>query len=312
MLKKLIFMGTPQYATVILDKLIQNNYEIVCIFTQPDKKVGRKQIITPSDVKKYYLDNELNAPIYQPRRFKDENFDDILDEMDFDAIIVAAYGQILPKSVVDKYLCINLHASLLPKYRGASPIQSCLLNDDKYTGVTVMKMEEGLDSGDILGLIYLEIEPKMDVVYLFDKLAILASEIIIDVLEDYSNILAKKQNVSEVSYCQKIKKEDGLIAFDDAKYIYQEYKAYKVWPGLHTNEALKIIDMELDLSNEDLNAINSKDESGKIVEITKLWAKIACENGNIVIKTIQPPSKKPMSIVDYLRGKRLVVGNYLS
>jgi methionyl-tRNA formyltransferase len=148
-----------------------------------------------------------------------------------DFIIVAAYGQILPKAILEIAPCINLHASLLPKYRGASPIQESLLNDDKYTGVTSMLMEEGLDSGDILGLQYLKITPSMEVAEAFEKLSIIAAKLTITTLDNYENIKPLKQNEAEVSFCKKIKKEDGLVNFLDAKNLYLKYKAYSYWTG---------------------------------------------------------------------------------
>jgi methionyl-tRNA formyltransferase len=165
-------MGTPDYATTIFKKLVESNYELVGLFTQPDKPVGRKQILTPPHIKQYCIDENIELPIYQPLKLRgnQEARQQIID-LKPDFIIVAAYGQILPKEILNIAPCINLHASLLPKYRGASPIQEALLNDDRYTGVTSMLMEEGLDSGDILGLQYLKISPTMEVIEAFSKLS---------------------------------------------------------------------------------------------------------------------------------------------
>ena len=152
MSKKILFMGTPDYATTIFKELIKSKYEIVGLFTQPDKPVGRKQLLTPPHIKQFCIDENLNIPIFQPLKLRgNEEAKNQIEFLKPDFIIVAAYGQILPKEILDIAPCINLHASLLPKYRGASPIQESLLNDDNYTGVTSMLMEEGLDSGDILG-----------------------------------------------------------------------------------------------------------------------------------------------------------------
>ena len=149
MSKKIVFMGTPDYATVIFQELLESHYEVVALFTQPDKKVGRKQILTYPHIKQFCVDNGLSLPIYQPTTLKDEKIINSIKSLNPDFIIVAAYGQILPKQILNIAPCINLHASLLPKYRGASPIQSAILNNDKYSGVTAMMMEETLDSGDI-------------------------------------------------------------------------------------------------------------------------------------------------------------------
>jgi methionyl-tRNA formyltransferase len=153
-------MGTPSYATEIFKKLLSSNYEVIGLFTQPDKPVGRKQVLTPPDIKQFCIDNSINIPIFQPERLRDNLAAYlVIKELKPDYIIVAAYGQILPKEILKLAPCINLHASLLPKYRGASPIQEGLLNNDDYLGVTSMFMEEGLDCGDIFSISFGNICP---------------------------------------------------------------------------------------------------------------------------------------------------------
>lgn len=214
MAKRVIFMGTPDYATRIFDELIKSSYEIVALFTQPDKPVGRKQLITPPHIKQYCIDNDLSLAIYQPEKLRNnKDVEEIIKNLKPDFIIVAAYGQILPKEILDIAPCINLHASLLPKYRGASPIQEALLKDDKYTGVTSMLMEEGLDSGDILALQYLKITTTMEVAQAFDKLSDIAAKLTITTLDNFEKIKPKKQNEAEVSFCKKIKKSMGKLIF---------------------------------------------------------------------------------------------------
>ncbi len=302
---RIIFMGTPDYATTIFENLLQEDYEIVALFTQPDKKVGRKQILTPPHIKQFCLDNGLSLPIYQPNSLKDIGCEKTVKDLKPDFIIVAAYGQILPKNILDIAPCINLHASLLPKYRGASPIQQAILNDDKYTGVTAMMMEEGLDSGDILGFEYVEITSKMDVSKLFNKLSSAAAKLTINILKNFNKILPKQQNLSQANYCKKIVKNDGMIQFLDAKEFYQKFKAYKFWPGIFLDSGLKIKECEIadcDLSNK----------SGQILEVKKDFIIVGCEKGAIKITQVQPSSKKAMNVVDYIRGSRLEIGNNLS
>lgn len=301
---RILFMGTPQYATVILKKLIQENFDLIGLFTQEDKKVGRKQIITAPHIKQYIIDNSINIPIFQPKNLKEKGMKEIIMALRPDMIIVAAYGQILPQEILDIAPCVNLHASLLPKYRGASPIQQCLLNKDKYTGVTAMNMEKGLDSGDILALKYLKIEPFMDLEYLFNTLATLAADLTVDILKNYSNINPKKQNTSKVSFCSKITKEDGQIEFDDANEILAKYKAYKFWPGLYLKNGIKLKVLELN-ENYSLN------KKGEILEINKDNIIIACEIGSLKISMLQQPSKKAVSAMDFIRGSRLQVGDIL-
>jgi methionyl-tRNA formyltransferase len=298
-------MGTPDYATTIFKELINSEYELVGLFTQPDKPFGRKQILTPPHIKQFCLDENLNIPIFQPLKLRgNEDVTKQIKELNPDFIIVAAYGQILPKDILDIAPCINLHASLLPKYRGASPIQESLLNDDIYTGVTSMLMEEGLDSGDILGLQYLKITPTMEVSEVFEKLSQIASKLTLTTLDNFENIKPIKQNDSEVSFCKKIKKEDGLVDFLNAKKLYQKYKAYSFWPGVFLKSELKLKDIEL-------NEEKSLNTPGEILEITNDYIIIGCEVGSLKIRTIQAPSKKAINAIDYIRGQRLELNKIL-
>lgn len=307
MSKKILFMGTPDYATKIFEEILVNeNYELIGLFTQPDKKVGRKQILTAPHIKQFCLDKNLDLPIFQPDKLRNnEEVTTQIKDLNPDFIIVAAYGQILPKEILDIAPCINLHASLLPKYRGASPIQESLLNDDIYTGVTSMMMEEGLDSGDILALKYLKITPTMEVVEAFNKLSQIAAKLTIETLDNFERISPLKQNDSEVSFCNKIKKEHGLVNFKSAKKLVLKFKAYSFWPGVFIESGLKLKNITL-LENESCN------EAGKILEIKKDSVVIGCEKGSIEIKNLQAPSKKEVDSADYIRGQRLNVGDILA
>ena len=305
MSKRILFMGTPDYATTIFKELLDSNYEVVGLFTQPDKPVGRKQVLTPPHIKQFCIDENINLPIFQPLKLRgNEEATKQITELKPDFIIVAAYGQILPKEILDIAPCINLHASLLPKYRGASPIQESLLNDDIYTGVTSMLMEEGLDSGDILGLQYLRITSTMEVSEAFEKLSLIAAKLTITTLDNFENIKPIKQNESQVSFCKKIKKEDGLIDFIDAKKLYLKYKAYSYWPGIFLESELKLKDIELN----DEKSINNQ---GQILEIEDDFIIVGCEKGSLKIRTLQAPSKKAMNAIDYIRGQRLEINSIL-
>ena len=305
MSKKILFMGTPDYATTIFIELLKSKYEIVGLFTQPDKPVGRKQILTPPHIKQYCIDENIKLPIFQPLKLKNnQEAKEEIQNLKPDFILVAAYGQILPKDILDIAPCINLHASLLPNYRGASPIQESLLNDDSFTGVTAMLMEEGLDSGDILGFQYLKITRTMEVSEAFEKLSHIAAQLTITTLDNFENINAIKQNESLVTFCKKIKKDDGLVDFGDAKKLFLKYKAYSYWPGIFLSSELKLKDIEL---NEEL----SQNNEGEILEINKDFILIGCKKGSLKIKTLQAPSKKAMSSVDFVRGQRLEVGSIL-
>jgi len=305
MSKKILFMGTPDYATRIFKELIKSSYDVLGLFTQPDKPVGRKQILTAPHIKQFCLDENLDIPIFQPEKLRgNEEVVEQIKSLNPDFIIVAAYGQILPKKILDIAPCINLHASLLPKYRGASPIQESLLNDDYFTGVTSMFMEEGLDSGDILGLQYLKITPSMEVTLAFDKLSDIAANLTITTLDNFDKIKPLKQNDAEVSFCKKIKKDDGLVDFLSARRLFLKYKAYSYWPGVFLISGLKLKDIEL-IENE------SKNIEGSILKIEDNFIVIGCTQGSLKIKTLQAPSKKALSSIDYIRGQRLEKGQIL-
>lgn len=303
--KRIIFMGTPDYATVIFQKLLEENYNIVGLFTQPDKPVGRKQELTAPHIKKFAIENGLSIPIYQPTTLRDNRIQTLVVDLKPDIIIVAAYGQILPREVLNIAPCINLHASLLPQYRGASPIQQSLLNDDAFSGVTAMNMDVGLDSGDILGYKYVSIDKDTVVAELFDMLAICAAELTLEILEQYSNINPIRQNLSLVSHCKKISKKDGLVTFENANNLYNKYRAFKSWPDIYLDSGLKIKECTL------YDTI-STNNIGEILIIETDYIIVGCQIGSIKINSVQPSSKKLMNVVSYIRGKRLEIGDSFS
>ncbi|MFY9100295.1 methionyl-tRNA formyltransferase [Aliarcobacter cryaerophilus] len=300
-------MGTPSYATEILKELLNNkNYEVIGIFTQEDKPVGRKQVLTPPHIKQYCLENNINIPILQPKKLKDNLVAYIsIKELEPDFIVVAAYGQILPKEILNLAPCINLHASILPNYRGASPIQEGILNNDEYLGVTSMLMEEGLDCGDILGYSYLKNEKNMLVSEAFTKLSDLAAKLTITTLDNYDKLKPIKQNDSSASFCKKIKKEDGEVDFNSAKKLFSKYKAYSFWPGIFLKSELKLKDIEF-VEN------SSQNIAGEILEIAKDYIVVGCNQGRLKIRTLQAPSKNSINSVEYIKGKRLTIGDILN
>ncbi|MBF7067911.1 methionyl-tRNA formyltransferase [Campylobacter volucris] len=302
-MKNIIFMGTPSYATCILKELIKEGFNIQALFTQPDKPVGRKQILTPSDTKKFILENNLDIKIYTPKSLKDENIIKDTKDLKPDFIVVAAYGKILPKEILDIAPCINLHASLLPKYRGASPIQSAILNADKISGVCSMLMEEGLDSGAVLESVEFNIEGKKSN-EIFDIFSNLAAKLCVSTLNNFYKITPQIQDESKVSFCKKIKKEDGLIELNEASVIYQKFLAFYPWPGIFLKNGLKFLDIEL--FDKD-----SLQESGKILNIENDGFLLACKKGVLKIKILQESGKKALDGKTYLNGKRLKIGDNL-
>ncbi|HKM19581.1 MAG TPA: methionyl-tRNA formyltransferase, partial [Aliarcobacter sp.] len=282
------------------------NYEVIGIFTQEDKPVGRKQVLTPPHIKQYCLENNINIPILQPKKLKDNLVAYIsIKELEPDFIVVAAYGQILPKEILTLAPCINLHASILPNYRGASPIQEGILNDDEYLGVTSMLMEEGLDCGDILGYSYFKNDKNILVDEAFSELSNLAAKLTITTLDNYENIKSIEQNDLSATFCKKIKKEDGEVDFNSAKKLFSKYKAYSFWPGVFLKSELKLKDIEF---IED----SSQNIAGEILEIEKDYIVVACKKGSLKIKTLQAPSKNSINSVEYIKGKRLTIGNILN
>ncbi len=294
---KVIFMGTPDYASSILQTLIDDTeIDVVAVYTQPDKPVGRKKVLTPPPVK--VLAEENSIDLFQPYKLRDDDVVNELLKIECEYIVVAAYGQILPKSILQHAPCINLHASILPQYRGASPIQQSLLNGDKRTGVTAMLMDEGLDTGDILKIEYIDIDDDEMLEGLFDKLTQTATSLTIDVLKTFSQLKPEKQDDTKATHCKKITKADGMVEFNDALELYNRYRAFTPWPGIFLQSGLKLKKISL----EDDNIYKT---SAKILKIDTHSIVVSTYKGALRIYTVQPPSKKEMKVIDYLNGARL-------
>ncbi|OHD97664.1 MAG: methionyl-tRNA formyltransferase [Sulfurimonas sp. RIFCSPHIGHO2_12_FULL_36_9] len=301
---KIIFMGTPDYAGHILEKLISTkNIEVVAVYTQPDKPVGRKKFLTPPIVKTIALQN--NIALYQPNRLRETATVEELIKIECDYIVVAAYGQILPLKVLEHAPCINLHASILPQYRGASPIQQTLLNGDSKTGVTAMLMNEGLDTGDIIKIKEISVGDTEMAESLFERLTDVACELTVDVLENFNSYTPIKQDDSLSSHCTKITKQEGEVAFEDAQSLYNKYRAFTPWPGIYLSSGLKLKKIEL-VEKE------SQNESGKILQVEKDAIVVGCKKGTIRVYKVQPESKNEMDVLSYINGKRLNIADTLS
>lgn len=301
---KIIFMGTPDYAGTILKKIIDtDDMDVVAVYTQPDKPVGRKKILTPPVVKTIALEN--NISVYQPNRLRDSDTVKELLKIECDYIVVAAYGQILPKDVLEHAPCINLHASILPQYRGASPIQQTLLNGDNKTGVTAMLMDVGLDTGDIIKIKEIDVSDIEMVESLFERLTDVACELTIDVLQNFTQFTPIKQDDSVSSHCTKISKKEGEVEFDDAVSLFNKYRAFTPWPGIYLSGGLKLIKIEFVEKD-------SKNESGKILHVDKESIIVGCKSGSIKVFRVQPKSKNEMDVISYINGKRLNIADTLS
>lgn len=301
---KIIFMGTPDYAEAILVRIINTaDMNVVAVYTQPDKPVGRKKVLTPPVVKTLAL--EHNIDVYQPNRLRDEDTVEELLKIECDYIVVAAYGQILPREVLEHAPCINLHASILPEYRGASPIQQTLLNGDNQTGVTAMLMDVGLDTGDILKIETINVNDDEMVITLFERLTKCASDLTIDVLQNFNSYTPTPQDDSQSTHCSKITKADGEVEFENAQELYNKYRAFTPWPGIYLKSGLKLKKVLL----EDDFTTN---EIGKIIKIDSDSIVVGCKSGSIRVFSVQAPSKKEVNVISYINGQRLSHEDYLS
>ncbi len=294
-------MGTPLYAATILESLLKK-HTLKALVCQPDKKAGRDMHLKMSATKELLLQRDLGIPIFQPEVL-DEGFLETLKQIDFDVIVVAAFGKILPKSILELAPCVNLHASILPKFRGASPIQESILENERFFGVTLMQMEEGLDSGDILGFRILK-NKGQNVRELFGELSEAAAKLTLDYLEKWKEIVPLKQSNADASYCKKIKKEMGMVDFSEAKSLYLKALAYEGWPEIFLQSGLK-------LKKVFLNENESANKAGEILEILEDKILVGCLRGSVWIQALQAPSKKMVNAYEYLQGRRLKKGDIL-
>lgn len=296
-------MGTPHYAKEILNTLIEaEDMEVSLVLTQPDRPVGRKKVLTPPPVKSLALDHAIT--VMQPNRLSDEGIEDAIRALQPDFIVVAAFGQILPKSILDIAPCINLHASLLPQYRGASPVQQSLLNGDDKTGVTSMLMGEGLDTGPMLEKIEFVIPSDMRLHALMAQLTSDACTLTLSTVRNYDNLQAQVQDEDQATLCKKIKKSDGEVDFEDASVLYNKYRAFEGWPGIFAANGTKLDGLSLvdTASHNKVLEILSFDEECVVV---------GCRKGALKIESLQPASKKAMSAKAFCVGRGMKVGDLL-
>ena len=296
---KVVFMGTPDFSVPALEKIAQH-HQVQAVVTQQDRPKGRGHKMQYTPVKEKAL--ELNIPVFQPDKVKNPEFVDILKEMNPDVIVVIAFGQILSKEILDlpKYGCINVHASLLPEYRGAAPIQWAVIDGKKESGVTTMYMAEGLDTGDIIDKKVIELDKKETGGSLFDRLSLIGGDLILETLKHLEDGTAKRipQDDEKSSYAGKITKELGHIDFTkSAVEIEQLIRGLNPWPSAFTHiddKTLKIWDA--DVINEPV-----KEEPGTIISTNKTL-KVATGDGYLDIKELQLAGKKRMDIVSFLNG----------
>jgi len=313
---RLVFMGTPELARTCLATLLQaSEFQVVAVVTQPDRPKGRDLKLQPSPVKE--LATSRGIPVLQPERARDEGFLKQLAEFQPDLIAVAAFGQILPKTILDlpQYGCLNVHTSLLPKYRGAAPIQWAILNDESETGVTIMKMDIGMDTGDILTQQSTAIDAADNAQILYDRLAEMGAELLVRTIPNFvaGTIAPRPQPADGVSLAPKIKKQDGQINWaQSARTIWNRIRGLVPWPGAFTTmpaqpqpQLLKVWQAQV------VERSVETSPTGTILEADKNGILVGCLPGSLRLLTVQREGGKRLSAAEFLAGHGLRPGQRL-
>ena len=299
-------MGTPEFAVPCLERLVSDGHEVVGVFTQPDKPKGRGHKMQFPPVKEKAIEHKI--PVFQPVKMKDGTAYGILKELNPELIIVVAYGKIIPQDILDlpKFGCVNIHASLLPRYRGAAPIQWCVLNGEKKSGVTSMQMDAGLDTGDMLIKAETEIDENMTAGELHDRLSILGAKVMSETINKIidGTLVRTKQDDTLSNYAPMLSKELCPINWSDsAEKIHNQVRGLSPWPI-----ATSMLNGEIYKLHKTVKAGKTNGEPGEITSLDK-GITVACGDGNgIRIFTIQAPGKKAMNCEDFLRGHKIEVG----
>jgi len=303
-----VFMGTPDFALDTLQGLIESGVQMVGVYTQPDRPKGRGKKLAAPPVKELALEHDI--PVFQPQKLRDEEAVKQLRSLSPDLIVVVAYGQILPQAVLDipKYGCINVHASLLPRHRGAAPINKAIVDGDPMTGVTTMMMDVGLDTGDMLVKKSLSIHPDETAGQLHDRLAPLGREAMEETLARLcaGTLAREKQDDSLSTYASMMKKEDGCIDWSkEARQIHNLVRGLDPWPGAYT-----LLDGQT-LKLAKTRCVEGQGEPGQVLEASGETVIVACGQGALQLGALQLPGKKMLSAADFLRGRGLEKGNLL-
>ena len=305
---KIIFMGTPDFAVGTLRSLAEAGHEITLVVSQPDKPKGRGHAMVPTPVK--VVAEELGIPVFQPVKIREAK--DVLEKTEADVCVVAAFGQIIPASILHmkKYGCINVHASLLPKYRGAAPIQWAVLDGEEKTGITTMYMEKGLDTGDMIDKAEVVLDKKETAGSLHDKLMVLGADLLLETLKKLEDGTAvrEKQNDEESCYAKMLSKDMGQIDFTkSAREIECLIRGMNPWPSAYTaldGKTMKVWEADV------LDA-QSKEEPGTIVEVNKKEIIVATGSNDLALHEIQLAGKKRMQVQAFLLGYQVEAGTKL-
>ena len=303
-----IFMGTPDFACPTLQRLIERGENLVAVVTQPDRPKGRGQRLMPPPVKELAVQHAI--PVYQPHKLRDPAFIEMVRELKPDVIIVVAFGQILPKALLDipPQGCINVHASLLPRYRGAAPLNWCIINGETETGVTTMLMDPGLDTGPMLLVRKTALDENEDIVSLHDRMAAMGAELLAETLDRLAagDIVPQQQNNADTCYAAMLKKEDGLIEWNrDARSIHNQVRGMSVWPGAFSF----IGDQPLKIYRTRVSA--GSGQPGTVLKSAKGQLEVACRTGSLLIDELQLSGKKRLDIGSFLAGFPIPEGTLL-
>lgn len=307
---KLIFMGTPDFAATVLEGLLDDpNYDVLAVVTQPDRAVGRKKEIKMTPVKEVALAH--NLPVYQPEKMSGSDEMAELMTLGADGIVTAAFGQFLPTKLLDSVdFAVNVHASLLPKYRGGAPIHYAIINGDKEAGVTIMEMVKKMDAGDMIAKASTPITDEDNVGTMFEKLAVIGRDLLLKTLPDYiaGNIKPELQDESKATFSPNITSEEERIDWNkSAREVFNHIRGLYPWPVAHTlldGKRFKIYEASL---------AEGQGQPGQIIEKGKKTLVVATGDGAISLKTVQPAGKPRMSVVDFLNGvgRKLEVGDLI-
>ena len=308
---KIVFMGTPDFATESLKALDKANYDVLGVVTNPDRPKGRGMKLIASPVKQYAEDRGMK--IYQPKKVKgNTEFIEELKRQNPDVICVVAYGKILPKEVLEipKYGCINVHGSLLPKYRGAAPIQWSVINGETLAGNTTMLMDVGLDTGDMLLTNKVEVTPDMTSGELYEILKVTGADLLINTINELAqgNIKPKKQDDSKSSYASMLNKDIAKINWNlSAQKIHNLIRGLNPWPIATTSYG----DLTMKIYKSHVESVNSEKVPGTIISVDKNGIKVATEEGVLVIEKLQFPNGKPLFVEQFINGNKIDIGTIL-
>lgn len=299
---RIVFAGTPDFAARHLAALLSSEHEVIAVYTQPDRPAGRGKKLTASPVK--HLALEHNIPVYQPENFKSDEAKQALASLNADIMVVVAYGLLLPKAVLDtpKLGCINVHGSILPRWRGAAPIQRSIWAGDAETGVTIMQMDVGLDTGDMLKIATLPIDASDTSSSMYDKLAELGPQALVDCLSDIAQgtAVAVKQDDALANYAQKLSKEEAKIDWTlSAQAIERCVRAFNPWPMSH----FSVAENQIKVWQSRVETGNKTHAPGTIIQADKTGIYVATGEGILVLESLQIPGKKALPVQDILNAR---------